>query len=77
MLPIWIDPFELNRIRAAYPDERGLFSNDLAELVKTCRRLVKPIDTRSKYVLRHTDDMASWHGAIPALLRILGEQVRK
>lgn len=73
-LPIWINPFDLKRIRAVYPNEEGLFSDDLVTLVQTCRRLIKRVDSRSDYVLRYTDDQGISLEAVPALLHILSEQ---
>lgn len=75
-LPIWINPFNLKKIQSAYPEETGLFSQDLGTLVKTCRRLVKRVDSRSDYVWRYTDDQAMSVGAVPSLLEILAEQVK-
>lgn len=76
MLPIYINIHNLRVIQAAYPNEEGLFADDLVELVKTCRRLVKRVDSRSDYVLRYTDDQCMSTIAVPSLIHILSDQVR-
>ena len=75
-LPIWINHFNLKCIQARWPHEVALFTGDLVDVVRTCRRLLERRDSRSWYVWRHTDDLASWHGAIPSLLEVLSEQAR-
>ena len=75
-LPAWINHFNLKRIQARWPHEAALFTGDLADVVRTCRRLLERRDSRSWYVWRYTDDRASHHGAIPSLLEVLSEQTR-